>query len=115
MEQVMTDREHLIRERAFSLWETEGNPDGRHEDHWAQAEREIDGGNTGSLAADIPRPPEMDLEAIPLPDQVGSSEGQDMPPARTGQSANKKNPVEGAGLDNPIHHTGRQPIDPLAK
>ncbi|WP_244489913.1 DUF2934 domain-containing protein [Rhizobium sp. Leaf391] len=30
----MTNREHLIRERAYSLWETEGSPDGKHEDHW---------------------------------------------------------------------------------
>ena len=30
-----------IRLRAHSIWESEGAPDGRHEDHWFQAEREI--------------------------------------------------------------------------
>jgi hypothetical protein len=30
-----------IRLRAYSIWEREGNPDNRHEDHWYQAEREI--------------------------------------------------------------------------
>jgi hypothetical protein len=112
---VMTDRESLIKERAYSLWESEGNPDGRHEDHWVQAEQEIDGDNTQSLATDT-QPPELFSGAIPLPDQSGTgNEERGVPPARTGKSANVKNPVEGAGPDNPTHHTGQQPLDPLAK
>jgi len=111
----MTDRESLIKERAYSLWETEGNPDGRHEDHWAQAEQEIDGDNTQSLAIDT-QPPELFSGAIPLPDQSGTGNGErGVPPARSGQAANKKNPVETTGPDNPIHHTGQQPLDPLTK
>jgi hypothetical protein len=31
----------LIRERSYQLWEQEGRPDGRHLDHWLQAEREV--------------------------------------------------------------------------
>jgi hypothetical protein len=30
-----------VRERAYQLWEAEGRPDGRHEEHWYQAEREL--------------------------------------------------------------------------
>lgn len=30
-----------IRERAYQLWEDEGRPEGRAEENWAQAEREI--------------------------------------------------------------------------
>lgn len=30
-----------IRLRAYSIWEAEGGPEHRHEDHWLQAEREI--------------------------------------------------------------------------
>ena len=33
-----TDR---IRKRAFELWEQEGMPEGRQEEHWQQAEREL--------------------------------------------------------------------------
>jgi hypothetical protein len=66
---------------------------------------------TNNLA---PRPPEMDLEPIPSPDVAGTEE-QDLPPARTGKSENKKDPVEGAGSDNPTHHTGEQPLSPLSK
>jgi len=31
-----------IRERAFALWEGEGKPEGRHEEHWRQASSEIE-------------------------------------------------------------------------
>ena len=87
MEEVMIDREHLVKERAYSLWETEGNPDGRHEDHWIQAEREIDGESTGSLATDTTRPPEIGLEPIPLPDQSGSTTAA-TPKRKSGPSNN---------------------------
>ncbi|MGQ9368496.1 DUF2934 domain-containing protein [Azospirillum sp. A39] len=30
-----------IRQRAHEIWEREGNPHGRHDEHWAQAEAEI--------------------------------------------------------------------------
>ncbi len=36
------EREQRIRERAHALWEREGRPEGRDEEHWAQACREID-------------------------------------------------------------------------
>ena len=36
------DREERIRQRAHELWEREGRPHGRHDDHWQQAREEID-------------------------------------------------------------------------
>ena len=30
-----------IRQRSYQLWEQEGRPDGRHLDHWLQAEQEL--------------------------------------------------------------------------
>jgi hypothetical protein len=35
-------RDRLIRERAYSIWELEGSPSGRHQEHWDQAAREIE-------------------------------------------------------------------------
>ncbi|WP_142849336.1 DUF2934 domain-containing protein [Telmatospirillum sp. J64-1] len=35
-------RELRIRERAYQIWESQGRPEGRHDDHWAQAAAEID-------------------------------------------------------------------------
>ena len=46
----MTDREEKIRERAYGIWEEEGYPHGRAEDHWHRAAREV-----GSAEASRPR------------------------------------------------------------
>lgn len=36
------DRERRVRERAFVLWEREGRPFGRQDEHWFRASREIE-------------------------------------------------------------------------
>ena len=38
----MSDKEQRIRARAYEIWEGEGRHDGRAEEHWRQAEREIE-------------------------------------------------------------------------
>ena len=35
------DREERVRQRAYLLWEQEGRPHGRHEDHWHQASQDV--------------------------------------------------------------------------
>jgi Protein of unknown function (DUF2934) len=42
-------RERAIRERAYSIWEEEGCPQGKDLDHWLRAEAEI--GSAGQLHA----------------------------------------------------------------
>ena len=32
----------MIRTRAYEIWQNAGAPDGQHEDHWAQARRELE-------------------------------------------------------------------------
>lgn len=34
--------EHRIRLRAYEIWEEEGKPDGRAEEHWMRARRELE-------------------------------------------------------------------------
>jgi hypothetical protein len=34
-------RRELVRARAYEIWEQAGCPEGRHDEHWAQAEREL--------------------------------------------------------------------------
>jgi hypothetical protein len=46
------DREQRIRERAYSLWEEEGRPDGRAEEFWERARGLIE-------AEDDPNAPNM--------------------------------------------------------
>ena len=36
------DRQHRIRDRARAIWEPEGRPEARPEDHWYQAVQELD-------------------------------------------------------------------------
>lgn len=45
------DREAQIRDRAYAIWESEGQPEGRDREHWSQAEGEL-GDDAGSVAAD---------------------------------------------------------------
>ncbi|MFC7739313.1 DUF2934 domain-containing protein [Roseomonas sp. GCM10028921] len=44
-----------IRERAQGIWEKEGRPEGRDQEHWLQAERELgsEGGSPSSAAGDV--------------------------------------------------------------
>ncbi len=46
----MDDLERRIQQRAYELWENEGRPQGREQDHWQQAEREIAGRGVSSAA-----------------------------------------------------------------
>jgi hypothetical protein len=46
------DLQQRIRERAQAIWEREGRPEGRHDEHWRQAENEI---NAESDAASVER------------------------------------------------------------
>ncbi|MGK9286640.1 DUF2934 domain-containing protein [Sinorhizobium meliloti] len=36
------DDEDRIRARAYEIWEREGRPDGGHERHWRQAQKELE-------------------------------------------------------------------------
>jgi hypothetical protein len=58
----MADREHLIRERAYLIWEHEGQPEGQAERHWQEAEREIE---ALEAAADESGGPLTGKEALP--------------------------------------------------
>jgi hypothetical protein len=39
-----------VAERAYSLWEEEGRPHGRHETHWERAEQELSGAEKSAAA-----------------------------------------------------------------
>jgi hypothetical protein len=41
-DQQPKERERLIRERAYFIWEQEGRPEGRHLEHWRRARAHID-------------------------------------------------------------------------
>lgn len=39
------EREQKIRERAYKIWQDEGQPEGREHDHWSRAEQEHGSGD----------------------------------------------------------------------
>ena len=45
------EREDRIRARAHEIWQREGSPKGHENDHWAEAEQELDAQSTGSGSA----------------------------------------------------------------
>lgn len=45
------DKEQTRRERAYKIWEDEGRPEDKHEDHWRQAEDQDEA--TAKEAADV--------------------------------------------------------------
>ncbi len=52
----MDDREERIRQRAYGIWEREGRPEGRHDDHWNEAERgDVPDDGTAPIPSGIPQ------------------------------------------------------------
>jgi hypothetical protein len=48
---MTSDKQEKIRSRAYQIWEREGRPEGRGEEHWAQAAHEIE--NEEKAGADL--------------------------------------------------------------
>lgn len=44
----MPDKEQRVRARAHEMWEQEGRPEGSHERHWTEAERQVAAESTGT-------------------------------------------------------------------
>ena len=50
------NREDEVRRLAHQIWEAEGGPEGRHEEHWVQAEAMWEERNASSSADPAPAP-----------------------------------------------------------
>lgn len=53
---MSNETENQIRERAYAIWEEQGQPDGQADQHWQQAETEIKAaeGDDAPVMADNP-------------------------------------------------------------
>lgn len=81
------NRDELVRQRAYEIWEIEGRPDGGHERHWQQAEAEIEAMGAGTAAQYGNPGPEMpgDMpDGIPVRPE-SDVPGADLPPTRGGR------------------------------
>jgi hypothetical protein len=54
-----------IRLAAYGIWEEEGKPDGRAEDHWHEAERRARSGSDYMRRDDAPKAAQSDPKADP--------------------------------------------------
>ena len=98
-----TEREARIRQRAFDLWQAQGMPEGREQEHWLTAEREI------LMAQPAPTmgTPIMPGEQIPGIRAVGGSDRLDEPtsPKTSGASTpapdTSESPVANRDFDGP--------------
>lgn len=74
----MADRDQQVRERAYALWEQGGGEHGRHEEHWTQAEQEVDSAPTQVEPAEGgDGSGGDDAGAGSAPAQVAPAEGED--------------------------------------
>ncbi len=53
---VELERARAVSERAYAIWEQEGRPEGRDQQHWLQAERERDDFGTALPPGQAPSP-----------------------------------------------------------
>jgi hypothetical protein len=51
--EIGSDLEQLIRERAFQIWIEEGQPEGRDKEHWCQATNELLSGTAPPLQPNL--------------------------------------------------------------
>ena len=109
---MTADREARVRERAYHLWLEEGQPHGRHDEHWHRAERELTEAEEG-LGED---PPVATARAgagpsgAPGPEPAGASRprGNSPVPDRP-QAEPRGGRVRSTGAGSPTARGGRRP------
>lgn len=87
------DIERRIRERAYEIWESEGRPEGRSEDHWKQARAEF-----GDAAAEARQDTQVEAagdNAVSKPKRRRSASGTAAPKPRR-ESTKSAAPVKAA-------------------
>jgi len=63
------DREERIRNHAYRLWESQGRPHGRHDEHWRDAAASVDGeANTGPALEQPDAADETTMAQVEMPD-----------------------------------------------
>ena len=75
----MSDTEQRIRRRAYELWEQDGRRDGRAQDHWRQAELEVEQAlkSLEAPAAEAPEPAARTVGKRAMPSSKTAQTGVD--------------------------------------
>jgi hypothetical protein len=93
-------RQEQIAHRAYEIWQRAGHPQGRHDDHWQQAEAEIDAEAqkamvNGTGPTHRSGPPTTGAQAQPSPDTAGEAGAP--PSGRPGSSKNGSGATKRSG------------------
>src|SRR5689334_2617465 len=85
----MNDREHRIRLRAYEIWEREGRHEGRADDHWRQAQIEIERESVKAAQTIAPEQPtkKSGKRAEPSTDKAKARSGASGSNGKTGKPA----------------------------
>jgi Protein of unknown function (DUF2934) len=80
----MSDKEQRIRARAYEIYEQDGRHDGRAEEHWQQAKREIEHAlaSAQAQAAEAPAQPPTTADEPTRPSPKQTQTGADALAAR---------------------------------
>jgi hypothetical protein len=98
MEKGMSDdRDQRVKERAYELWENEGRPSGRHDDHWDRARREIDDEDRGRGSG---------VEAPPAESPAKRTAARRKPAGETAAPRSRGRAGAGAGAGSPPRGEG---------
>ena len=96
------DDEH-IRRKAYEIWESEGRPEGRHDEHWRRARENANHGKRAAeITGDTPSP-ETPADAMDTQDKamipengaehLSQTEPKPEPPAKRPRTQRKKTPA----------------------
>ena len=89
----MEKDDRKIRQRAYEMWDRDGRPDGRSEDYWLQAERELAGSDSAAA-----RSPQSEAaaptQAAPQSKRAANGAG---PGAKPVQAPRKRRGAQPAG------------------
>ncbi|WP_343525153.1 DUF2934 domain-containing protein [Sphingomonas sp.] len=88
---MVDNREEQLRQRAYGIWQDEGQPHGRDRDHWEMAERELTEGAVGDApakASSKPAPRRRKAKEVPEPvAETPAAEPAPKPKARKPRAA----------------------------
>jgi len=69
---ITMSREQIVRDTAYAIWEAEGKPQGRDQEHWSQAEARVAASVTG-------QPP---VASAKMPPSAKTADADAKPPAK---------------------------------
>ena len=109
----MSDKEQRIRARAYEIYEQDGRHDGRAEEHWQQAKREIEHAlaSAQAQAAEAPAQPPTTADEPTRPSPKQTQTGAD---ALGAQGARRNGPQARRKRRQPPSQRGQSDVGPNA-